>query len=156
MKWHGKFESHANKINIYFAIVLISNPFYKPFKKNPENAKNKNQLPTYIVIFKRPEAVLHTPMLLTNFLIKWWFEEISLTLPISQTVRARKLKFWGNVHFPLWSHVTCHTYRINYRIISFLVENEIIYVILANTIPCIVKNVKKKKLVSLANRMVIM
>ena len=49
-------------------------------------------------------AVLKTP----SSFIQWSFSSKSSKHDNSQTVRARKLKFWENVHPPHVSHFMCH------------------------------------------------
>ena len=106
--------NNAKRANLYKADIF-------QFESYPTNSKPILNLLCWLI--NRPGvawAVLQTPPLLINWLTDWWFFEISSKLCVSQTVKARKLKFWGNVHYPLCvmchmscvtchvSHVTCH------------------------------------------------
>ena len=53
--------------------------------------------------------------------IKPWFVEISLKICISQTVRARKLKFLDIVHYCLC--VMCHASHITYHM-SYVIKHK--------------------------------
>ena len=59
--------------------------------------------------FNRPcvaRAVLQSPLSVIDSLIKWSFSSESSRHFTSQTVNAREMKFWENVHSP--PSVTCH------------------------------------------------
>ena len=58
--------------------------------------------------------VLKTPLLLIHSVSQWSFSLQSSKHHNSQTVRARDLKFWDNVHHPLC--VTCHMSRVIFHV----------------------------------------
>ena len=46
-------------------------------------------------------------------MINWWLIEISSVHLYSQTIRARKLKFWEKVHLPPTCHGSCVTIHMS-------------------------------------------
>ena len=62
-----------------------------------------------------------TNSLINDWVNKWSFSSQSSRHPKSQTIRARELKFWENVHPPpcvtcYMSHVTCHMSHVRCQV----------------------------------------
>ena len=109
----------------WIPIDSIVNFFYKTkwwviynFKKHQRFYCLKN-----IYIFNKPgvdRAVLQTPFSLIHSLSNWAFPSKPSKHHYTQTVRARKRKFWENIHPPLCvtcqvSGVTCQVSHVRFH-----------------------------------------
>ena len=94
---------------------------------------------SHVSIFNRPGVagvVLQTPLSLIHWLSEWAFSSKPSNHHYTQTIRARKLKLWDNVHLPPCvichvSNVLCHVSGVRCHM---------------SGVTCQVSNVKKKNL----------
>ena len=90
-------------------------------------------------------AVLQTNWL-TDSLTDWWFVEISSRHLQSQTVWARDLNFWENVHLPPCvtchvsyitcqvSHVICHILHVTCPFFLFFFLNKVVELVVVGSV----------------------
>ena len=110
---------------VYFLWLHFCPSKKKAFRKSCFRSQKKSSH-TFEPLFNRPcvaRAVLQTHFVIhwfVDWLGHWSFMKISSKHLLSQTVRARDLKLWENIHLPLSlvmcqvSHVTYHVSYVNF------------------------------------------